>query len=89
MDVQRTCSGGYRPTAIRGTLDRVAKSLSGVAGARVLGQASGAAATWQKQPSARALCGKEIASENGKYETQYEGDMIGWPTCHACFKQAS
>jgi hypothetical protein len=48
-----------------------------------------AAVVWQKQPQAHALCGKAIASEDGKYETQYEGDMIGWPTCHACFKQAS
>jgi hypothetical protein len=51
-------------------------------------EGDGAAATWQKQPSARALCGQEIGSEDGKYETQYEGDMIGWPICHACFKQA-
>ena len=32
----------------------------------------GASATWQKQPAVRALCGKEIASAHGKYETQYE-----------------
>jgi hypothetical protein len=49
----------------------------------------GASPTWQKQPQVHALCGKGIASEDGKYEMQYEGDMIGWPTCHACFKRAS
>jgi hypothetical protein len=48
----------------------------------------GASAKWKSEPSAQALCGKRIASEDGKYDCQYEGDMLGWPTCAACFKRA-
>ena len=48
----------------------------------------GASTSWQAQPTVRALCGQRIASEDGRYESQYEGDMTGWPTCGACFKRA-
>jgi hypothetical protein len=32
----------------------------------------------------RALCGKQIASENGEWEFQYEGQMIVWMLCRIC-----
>jgi hypothetical protein len=46
------------------------------------------AAEWQAQPRAQALCGQWIAREGAGYELLEEGDMIGEPTCHACFKLA-
>jgi hypothetical protein len=50
--------------------------------------ADGASTELQVQPRAQALCGQWIAREDDAYETRDEGDMIGEPTCHACFKRA-
>jgi hypothetical protein len=43
---------------------------------------------WQAQARAQALCGQWIARDDDGFETREERDMIGEPTCHACFKQA-
>jgi hypothetical protein len=50
--------------------------------------ANTASPEWQVQPQAQALCGQWIAREGDAYETQGEGDMLGEPTCHACFRRA-
>ncbi len=41
---------------------------------------------WREQPAVRAICRKELASEGGQWEAQYEGGsmMIGWPICGSC-----
>jgi len=51
-------------------------------------EGGGASTTWQAQPRTQALCGQWIASEDGRYDSEYEADMIGEPTCHACFRRA-
>ena len=51
--------------------------------------ADGASAAWKAQPRAQALCGYWITREDDSYDSQYEGDMIGEPTCHACFRRAA
>jgi hypothetical protein len=48
----------------------------------------GTSRTWQSEPRVQTLCERWIAREDDKYDAQYEGDMIGWPTCGACFKRA-
>ncbi len=48
-----------------------------------------ASAEWLAQPRAQALCGYWIAREDTHYDVQYDADMIGEPTCHACYRRAA
>jgi hypothetical protein len=43
-----------------------------------------AGSLWREEPTVQAICGKRIASEDGKWSAQYEGDMIGWVMCASC-----
>jgi hypothetical protein len=51
-------------------------------------ETSEASAAWKSRPRAQALCGQWIVRDDAGYDTQNEGDMIGEPTCHACFRRA-
>jgi hypothetical protein len=47
-----------------------------------------ASTAWNSQPRAQALCGRWIIRADSGYDTRDEADMIGEPTCHACFRRA-
>jgi len=52
-------------------------------------EASAVSTAWQAQPRAEALCGYWVVREDNRFDARYDVDMIGEPTCHACYRRAA
>ena len=44
---------------------------------------------WREQPAVQVLCGQRLVQDPafGRWDTQYEGDMLGWPLCLGCTRK--